>query len=107
MNDLYPDVEDDSVAIDEFFYQWKNDKDMATFVRERGDICMWCRNPWGLEFALILGTCGHLWHHACLLTWLQKRRECWCRTPFHERKYSQRGLLNKMPPMETQADMSE
>src|SRR5450759_5876382 len=106
-NNLYPDVEDDSAAIDQFFDQWKNDKDMATFVRETGDICMWCRNPWGPESVSILGTCGHLWHHACLSTWLQKSRKCWCRKPFYEREYAQRGLLHKMPPMETQADMSE
>src|SRR5450759_4075828 len=101
-NALFLDVDVDLEGVDKFFDGWKNDPQMATFVQEKGAKCSWCLYPWGLESVSILGTCGHMWHHACLFHWLQKSRRCWCRKYFHTREYEQRGLLNQMPPMDTQ-----
>jgi hypothetical protein len=104
---LFPDVEVDSEVVERFFDKWKNDQTMAEFVREKDGRCSWCLYPWGPESISMLGTCGHIWHHACLFKWLKRSRKCWCRTPFHEREYEQRGLLNQMPPMETQQNTDE
>src|SRR5450759_855149 len=77
---------------------------MAPFVRVQDGKCSWCLYPWGPESVSILGTCGHMWHHACLFHWLKKSRRCWCRMYFPQREYERRGLQDQMPPLETESN---
>lgn len=100
---LFPsDEEGDYDKLDALFKGWSENTSLARHVQGKGSVCQWCQYPFGPESVSLLGTCGHMWHHACLLHWMKTSRRCFCRMPFHDREYEQRGLLQHMPPFETQ-----
>ncbi|CAM6086088.1 unnamed protein product [Calypogeia fissa] len=69
---LFLDVEVDPEIVEMYFDKWRNDETMTGFVREKDGRCNWCLYPFGPEFVSMLGTCGHICHHACLSRWLKK-----------------------------------
>jgi hypothetical protein len=92
-SDLWPMPGED----DNLFESWRKSS-YAEHVTS-GVLCMWCQCPFGPESASILGTCGHVWHHACLEIWLRQSRRCCCRMQFDEREYAQRNMTGIHVPL--------
>jgi hypothetical protein len=69
----------------------------SKFVTE-GTECPICLLSFGPEGGFHLGTCEHIYHPMCLISFMVNRRRCaLCKAPFHERLYELFGLTPYMP----------
>jgi hypothetical protein len=69
----------------------------SKFVLDRTE-CAMCMNGFGPEGGFHLGSCEHIYHPMCLISFMVVRRRCaLCKVPFHERLYKLFGLVPYMP----------
>jgi hypothetical protein len=63
-----------------------------------GTECAVYMNGFGPERGFYLGSCEHIYHPMCLISFMVVCRRCaLCKTPFHERLYELFGLVPYMP----------
>jgi hypothetical protein len=63
-----------------------------------GTECAVYMNGFGPEGGFHLGSCEHIYHPMCLISFMVVRRRCaLCKAPFHERLYELFGLVPYMP----------
>jgi hypothetical protein len=69
----------------------------SKFVTD-GTECGICLLGFGPEGGFHLGSCEHIYHPMCLISFMLNRRRCaLCKAPFHERLYELFGLVPYMP----------
>jgi hypothetical protein len=63
-----------------------------------GTVCAVCMYAFGKEGGFHLGSCDHIYHPMCLISFMVTRRRCRvCKAPFYERLYDLFGLHPYMP----------